>query len=83
MYEQRGVADVDLEDLFTLAVPTIAPLKTSVLATLRSFSALRDITSVGASSCWRIVRITKAFKRLGVCQLAYITRNTRRLAKRL
>ena len=56
MCEQRGVADVDLVDLFTLAVPTSAPLKASVLATLLSFSALRDITSVGTSSRWRIVR---------------------------
>ena len=55
MCEQRGVADVDWEDLFfTLAVPTSAPLKASVLATLRSCSALRDITSVGVSSGWRI-----------------------------
>lgn len=49
MCEQRGVADVDLEDHFTLAVPTSAPLRASVPAALLSDSALRDITSVGAS----------------------------------
>ena len=56
MCEQREVADVDLEDLFTLAVPTTAPLKASVPARLLSFSALRDITSIDASSRWRMVR---------------------------
>ena len=56
MYEQRGVADVEVEGTFTLAVPTSAPLKASVPARLLSFSTLRDIANVGVSSWWRIVR---------------------------